>query len=243
MLRHLTLTALAAGLGLVVPLAGQTFTNPLDITNVFHPFPAQGITLEKVFEVQQGHTDERVVHTYMTGTRSFEWPLGTGQMVDCRILEETDIEDEEVTEVSINYFAQADDGTVYYFGETVDIFDGGVLVSHEGSWLVGGPDVGDPPGTFPANDPAVFMPASPQEGSIWKPEDLLPAFPLDETAEVIKEDKTVFVPAGLYFGCIRVLESTALSDETELKWYAPGVGVIKAKEPGETLVLISTNTP
>jgi len=41
-------------------------------------------------------------------------------------------------EVSQNFFAQADDGTVYYFGELVDTYGGGSVVSHEGSWLLGG---------------------------------------------------------------------------------------------------------
>ena len=80
------------------------FTNPLDITNAFHPFPPLGTTLVKTFAVQQGHTEEEVIHSYLPGVRLFEWPIGSMQMVACRILTETDIEDEEVTEVSVNYF-------------------------------------------------------------------------------------------------------------------------------------------
>ena len=34
-----------------------------------------------------------------------------------------DDEGEELIEISLNYFAQTDAGTVCYFGETVDIFD------------------------------------------------------------------------------------------------------------------------
>ena len=47
----------------------------------------------------------------------------------------------------------------------------------------------------------------------------------------------VHVPGGSFSGCIQTLESTLLSANTENKWWAPGIGVIKEKEPGETLVL------
>jgi hypothetical protein len=241
MLRHSVIPVAATLLLLSASVSAQpVFSDPLDITNPFHPFPPMGTSLSKTLVSQQGHTDEVAVHNYLPGTRLFEWPLNSAQMVACRILEEVAIEDEEVVEISQNFFAQADDGTVYYFGETVDIFENGMLVSNEGSWLVGGPTLPtDPITTFPAADPAEFMPASIQVGQTWKPEDLLPLFPLDETVEAIKLDKTVVTPAGRFTGCLKVLESTELNDETENKWYAPGVGVIKEKGKGEILILES----
>src|SRR5687767_9881416 len=56
---------------------------------------------------------------------------------------------EEPIEISRNYFAQTEDGTVCYFGEVVDIYEGGVVVSHEGSWRA------DQRG----NAPGIYMPA------------------------------------------------------------------------------------
>ena len=53
----------------------------------------------------------------------------------------------------------SNDGTVYYFGEVVDIYENGEVVDHEGSWLVGGPiQPGDPTDAANAGEPAVFMP-------------------------------------------------------------------------------------
>jgi len=174
------------------------------------------------------------VDSYLSATREFSWG---GDTVTCHTLEESEVEDGELAEISYNYFAQADDGSVYYFGEVVDIYEGGVVVGHDGSWLVGGPTLpGDPHETATALDPTVYLPAHPELGDVFKPEDLMPF--VDETDEVVKVAKSVHVPAGAFVDCIQILESSQLSPGTETKWYAPEVGVIKVKEKGETLTLV-----
>jgi len=110
-----------------VPAAPPVFSNPLSITNPYHPFVPGRV---KHYEVIQGHPDAEDIDTYLSDTRTFSW---NGKLVRCRVLQETSIEDGQVVEISRNYFAQADDGTVYYFGEIVDIYDLGVVVSHSGS--------------------------------------------------------------------------------------------------------------
>jgi hypothetical protein len=52
----------------------------------------------------------------------------------------------------------------------------------------------------------------------------------------------VHVPAGSFPSCIQVLETTTLGDKPETKWYAPGVGPIKSKTPGEKSELIASTT-
>ena len=39
--------------------------------------------------------------------------------------------------VSRNFLAQTQDGTVCYYGEDVDIYQGGVITSHESQWRAG----------------------------------------------------------------------------------------------------------
>ena len=68
----------------------------------------------------------------------------------------------------------------------------------------------------------------PHAGDTFKPEDLFPL--VDETVEVIRTGLTKTVEAGTFDNVIKVRESTRLSDETEVKFYAYGVGVIKAPE-------------
>ena len=216
-----------------VPAGPPTFSNPSTIDNPFFPFQPGG---RKVFAGGDHGTKTAAVDLYLTETKVFDW---NGTPVECRILRETAFEDGELVESSDNYFAQADDGTVYYFGEVVDNYVDGVIDNHGGSWLVGGPTLpSDPPETGNAPDPAVFMPADPQVGDVFKPEDLFPI--VDETAEVVAADLDVIVPAGKYDGAISIQESSRLAEGTELKWYAPGVGVVKVRTRGETLRLESS---
>ena len=165
-----------------------TFGNPLNITNRYQPFQPGGV---KVYRGTKGKTRQVVVDLYRTDTRTFRL---NSRNVECRILQEIAFENGQLVESSLNFFAQADDGTVYYFGEIVDIFENGVITSHEGSWLVGGPQGSDPPETATATKATVFMPANPELGDIFKQEDLPKV--VDETDEVVGVGVTVTVEAA-----------------------------------------------
>ena len=217
----------------VVPTATPTFSNPLKITNAYHPFQPGGV---KVFQGSDGRTKMVGLHLYLTETRSFNWK---GKTVACRVLREIAFENGQLVELSDNYFAQADDGTVYYFGEVVDNYEDGVVANNDGSWLVGGATLpSDPPSTANDNNPTVFMPANPEVGDVFKPEDLIPI--VDETAEVVHAGVKVKVPAGVYEDTIAIEETSALESGTTTKWYAPGVGVVREKAKREQLNLISS---
>jgi len=232
------LLSLIAGLAIpfisataAVPSGPPTFSKPLDINNAFFPF--QPLGLKQYLGGDHG-TKIGAIDQYLDDTRTFRVD---GKNVACHILVEYAYEDTILVERSFNYFAQADDGTVYYFGEVVDIYENGVIVNHSGSWLVGGATrPSDPPGIGNAPRPAVFMPADPELGDIYKPEDLYPI--VDETDVIEGVDLDVRVPAGKYDGAISVEESTRLDPNTEIKWYAPGVGVVKVQTKGETLRLV-----
>lgn len=215
-----------------VPVGPPTFSTPLDFTNLYFPFEPGAV---KVFNGRSSGARVVVVDLYLEETRAFNWG---GGVVECRILQETEFERGEIVEISLNYFAEADNGTAYYFGEVVDEYEDGVVVSHEGSWLVGGATLpSDPPGTAVAVDPTIFMPADPEVGDVFKPEDLPPI--VEETDEVIRVGRKVRVPAGAYEDVIQIRE-TQMEGDVEYKWYAPGVGVIRARGKGENLLLIAS---
>ncbi len=232
---------LAAGLALLMPAARAdvpagppTFkTDPLTFDNDFFPFEPGA------FKLYRGKSEGEkiaVLDVYTAETRTFDW--GGGE-VETRLLLEVEFEAGVLVEVSQNWFAQADDGSVYYFGEVVDDYEDGVIVAHEGSWLVGGPTLpSDPPETGDADDPALIMPDNPEEGDTFKPEDLLPI--VDETVEVLAVDQTVKVEAGKFEDVIKVEETSSLSEGSEFKWHAAGVGVVKTKQKGESLKLIAS---
>jgi hypothetical protein len=220
----------------VVPGGTPTFSNSLEITNAFSPFQVGGT---KVFTGTDTGQRTVAVDLYLAGTRSFAF---NGKTVECRILREINFERGELIESTDNYFAQADDGTVYYFGEVVDNYENGVIVDHHGSWLVGGRTLdSDPPAEEVGNetDPNVFMPATPEPGDKFKPEDLLPI--VDETGEIIAIDKRVITPAARYKDAIIVRETSQLTPDVERKWYVSGVGVVKVRGKKE-LLLLSAST-
>jgi hypothetical protein len=226
-----------------VPSGPPVFSHPLVITNDYAPFAAGASKVYLGVTAHGSHGETLEVHDdYLADTRTFQVH---GTPVQTRVLRETSIEGGILVEISRNHFAQADDGTVYYFGETVDIYDdaGVNVVSHEGSWLVGGATLpGDPIDTADASDPTVFMPANPQRGDVFKAEDLMPF--VDETDTVKRIGLDVTVPAGTFEDAILVLETSQLDPVGEKKWYAPGLGVVEAlAQDGEHYELVSSTLP
>ena len=106
--------------------------------------------------------------------------------------------------------------------------------------LVGGPTLpADPATAATAGAPALFMPAKPELGDTFKPEDLFPV--VDETAQVEATDRTVRVPVDLYTGAIILKETTRLSaTDREYKTYGAGVGVLSVRARGESLQLLAS---
>lgn len=223
------LVALSIAAQAAAPADPPVFTNPTSITNPYFPFVPGAV---KIFRGQEGRTRIGVADLYLTDTRTFTL---NGNAVTCRVLQETEFEDGELTEISRNFFAQADDGTVWYFGETVDDYDEGVVSGHGGSWVVGTPLPGDPPGTMSVTVPGSFMPGNPEVGDEVKPEDL-PDGGI-ELGTVRKVGVKVRTPNGKLTDCIEIREQHLPGDEFESKWYARGVGLIKARGGGELLLL------
>jgi len=213
--------------------AMPVFTTPPAISNPYHPFTPDAV---KVFHGKKDGKASVIVDLYLETTRAFQLDATS---VATHVLQETEFAGGQLVEISHNFFAQADDGNVYYFGELVDTYDNGAVSGHEGSWLVGGPtDPGDPAITANAPAPTVFMVASPKVGDTFKPEDLFPT--VDETVTVKAVGLKVGTPAGKFSNSIRVEETTQLEDPPETKWYTRGVGVIKGRTKGEAFGLVAS---
>src|SRR5882724_506035 len=239
-MKTLMLTATLIALSLLptlvlaaVPAGPPVFSNPLDITNAYQPFQPGGVT---IFSGHDGGDRTVIADLYLRETRTF---MVSGVPVEARILQETEFGDGELSEISRNFFAQADDGSVYYFGEIVDEYEGGVVVGHDGSWLVGGAtDPNDPGITADAPAPTLFMPANPELGDVFKQEDLAPV--VDETDTVKTAGTRISVPVGHLTSCIRIAETTVLGDPPEFKIYCPGAGAVTGRTRGEGFVMTAS---
>ena len=137
--------------------------------------------------------------------------------VPTRVVEEREWKGAELVEVSRNYFAlDARTGDAYYFGEDVDEYRKGKVVSHGGSWRHGSRGA-----TF-----GLMMPGKPAVGMKFYQEQAK-GVAMDR-AEIIGIAETVTTPAGTFDRCVKTLETTPLERfARETKFYAPGVGLIK----------------
>ena len=189
------------------------------IDNTYFPLP---VGQQWVYQGKEGGETIGLRITVLDATETF---YKGRRSVTTRVVEELEWVDENANgivdpgepliEVSRNFFAQTQDGTVCYFGETVDIYEDGVVVSHEGSWRA------DEPG----NAPGIYMPASPTAGMTFAQESA-PGVAEDQ-ATIVRTDRTVTVPAGTFENTILVRDFNPLDGSRDTKVYAPDVGLIR----------------
>lgn len=151
--------------------------------------------------------------------------------VETRVVEEYETVDGEVAEISRNYFAFCTEtGSVFYFGESVDIYEDGEVVSHDGAWMAG----------VDGARAGIIMPGTVLLGSRYFQE-VAPGVALDR-AEHTAMGLTVETEAGTFEGCLRVDETTPLEPgDLSVKLYAPEVGLVvddilelvEVSDPGE----------
>jgi hypothetical protein len=193
-------------------------TFSLDINNPYFPLPVgqRWVYLGR----EQGETIGLRI-TVLNRTETFRFPDGV--RVTTLVVEEVEWLDantdgvidrgEELIERSLNYFAQTTAGTVCYFGEIVDIYENGVVVSHEGSWRA------DASG----NAPGIFMPADPQPGMTFQQE-IAPGVAEDQAT--ILRFTAARTPAGTFDNALLVRDFNPLDGSSGTKLYAPGVGLV-----------------
>jgi hypothetical protein len=216
----------AAGLG-DLPLAPDVdradlvappFSDPTAVTNPLFPIShLRSVVLNGTVEDKPFRTET----TLLPDTRIIEWT--PGQCVRVLVSQYVAYLDGRIEEVALDFYAQADDGSVWYFGEDVFNYDGGALADLSGTWLSGkeGPA-------------AMIMPADPQVGDVNRPENI-PGLVFEEVA-VVETDKTVDGPHGPVKGAIvgrELHDDGAFSD----KIFAPGYGEFYTSHEGDVEAL------
>ncbi len=187
-----------------VDLAMPTFTHPTDITNPLFPVSSQ----ESVLLL--GTVDDGAFRTEVTllpTPRIIEWE---GQLVATLVSQYVAFLDGRLHEVAYDFYAQADDGSVWYFGEDVFNFADGAIVDTHGTWIAGT----DGPA-------AMIMPADPQVGHVYRPENI-PGFVFEEVT-VKAVDERLEGPLGPIEGGL-LIEELHMDGATEDKTFAPGYG-------------------
>lgn len=187
-----------------VDLRLPTFSDPTSVTNPLHPTS----TLES--ELLLGRADGRALRVeiaLLPERKLVDW---NGLHVEALVAQYVAFLDGELHEVALDFYAQADDGSVWYLGEDVFNYEDGAVVDTEGTWLAGlhGPG-------------AMIMPADPQVGDVYRPENM-PGHVFEEVT-VEQTGVTVTGPRGPVGGAI-VVDELHLDGGHEEKTFAPGYG-------------------
>jgi len=183
------------------PDAGP-FSN--EITNPFYLLP---VGTQWVLEGEEDGAELRVEITSLDETEEVAG-------VVTRVIEEREWEDDELVEVSRNFFVQTADGTVCYYGEDVDDYEDGEIVGHDGAWRAG----------VDGALPGIMSPGDPQIGQSFQQEVAVGV--AEDRAVQVAAGETVEVEFGTFTDTIRYEESSPLDSGTSEKIYARDVGLI-----------------
>jgi hypothetical protein len=198
--------------------AAASFTQPTEIDNLYRPM------IPGMVQIYQADTEdgiETIVVEVLDETR--EVAGVTSRVVRDRVfLEELLIED------TYDWFAQDDDGHIWYMGERVinyDYDDAGDLLGtdNDGAWEAG-LDVADSGSLAEAG---ILIKAEPMVGDSYQQE--FYEGEAEDMAEVTALDQSLTLADGsAYTGVVKIREWSPLeADSDEFKYYAPGVGLLR----------------
>jgi hypothetical protein len=120
--------------------------------------------------------------------------------------------DDELIEETYDWYAQDQEGNVWYFGEDSKEYENGEVVSTEGSWESG----------VDGALPGIIMKSNPTVGDSYRQEYYQGE--AEDWAEVVSLNEKVVVPYASFENCIKTKDWSALEPNViEYKYYSPSV--------------------
>jgi hypothetical protein len=191
------------------------------VTNPLFPLP---LGTRLIYRGTEDGLPERVVTEV---TRDHKTILGVPVVV---VLDRVFL-DGKLKEKTFDWYAQDEDGNVWYFGEDTKEFEDGRVVSTAGSFEAGkhGARAG------------IIMRAHPKLGQTT-PQEFAPGVAEDK-GRVLNLDAKVTVPYGTFHHCLMQAEFTPLEPAAlEHKFYCPGIGIVRERDvSGGTVNTALTN--
>ena len=197
----------------------KNFVDPTTSTNQFHPLkPGTQWVRAGTTEVGSRQVPHQVISTMTDVVRVID-----GVPVVAMLDQSTD--SGETAQVGFDWFALDKDGNVWILGGYTEDYEGGVYTNTDGAWLgaaTGGNAGVLVPGHVDLNTHRWFVAAT-EKGS----------------AGSVAEPAEVGVSRCVTFGCFEnvlvIREGEAGAIDNELKYYAPGVGIIDNVPHGASL--------
>ncbi len=149
-----------------------------------------------------------------------QWVTNGTRLIDgvvARAVMDKDIVDRQVIGGAVDYYAQDDEGNVWYLGEQTTHYVNGRLTDHADTWIAG----------INRSRPGIFMPAHPHLGSPPYQQEFAPNLAAD-VARVAKVNESVCVPLRCFHHAVEMDETTVLEPGVlAAKYYAPGTGLVR----------------
>jgi len=213
----IVVAALTAALAAWAPWAsssgGSAYEPVLDpanfstvIDNPYSPLPV-GRTL--VYQgIKDGQTQEdRVTVTNQTKV--------VAEGITARVVADVATHNGNLLEKTSDWYAQDNQGNVWYLGEDTAAYLPNGKVDTSGSWEAGVHDA----------EPGLIMEADPQVPDAYRQEFL--SGQAEDTAWIVDRGGSVTVPAGTFKNALTSLEATRLEPGAyDQKVYAPGIGIV-----------------
>jgi hypothetical protein len=122
---------------------------------------------------------------------------------------------DDLVEVTDDWYAQDRDGNIWYLGEDVKNYKDGRVVNRSGSWEHG----------VDGAQAGIAIPGAPEEGMKYRQEYYKGE--AEDRAEVLSVSARVVVPAGEFEDALQTSDTTPLEPGVEeRKYYAKGVGPV-----------------
>ncbi|MEQ1736294.1 MAG: hypothetical protein ABL886_07825 [Rhodoglobus sp.] len=135
--------------------------------------------------------------------------------ITARVVRDTVYRGDTIIEDTFDWYAQDQDGAIWYLGEDTAEFEDGHLSSTSGSFEAG----------VDGALPGIVIPADPQVGMRYRQE--FSRGQAEDNGEILSLDEVVEVPAGLYENVLMTRDTITIEpDVEEHKFYAPGVGLV-----------------
>ena len=193
-----------------------TFTNPTEIDNEWLGMQPGTQRIYAGSTTEDGETLPHSIEFTVTDlTKEVEGVRTVAALI-------RDISDGELVEAEIAFYAQATDGTVWFFGEYPEVYEDGEFVEAD-PWLAGEDEA----------RAGIAMEADPRQGAADYAQGWAPENEWTDRAQVLLTGQQTCVSAGCYDDVLLMDEWSADEPGFVVKSYARGVGNIRVGFRGD----------
>jgi hypothetical protein len=137
--------------------------------------------------------------------------------IQATVVHDVVTEDGELVEDTYDWYAQDEDGNIWYLGENTKEYEDGKVKSTEGSWEAG----------VDGAEAGVLLPGDPEVGMRYRQEHY--EGEAEDRGEILGLDERAEVPFGAFDGVLKTKDTTPLEPGVvEHKFYAKDVGPVLA---------------